>query len=400
MSAPNQQSETIQSKGSSHTGVYVAVAVVIIVILVVAGLYAAGYLTSSKKSGPAGTCPAYTINGAGSTFVAGLMTAWTTGSTKYPSNTVNYDALGSGTGITDITTGTVAYGASDAPLNATEAAAAPNVLTMPETAGAVAVIFNLPGVNFPLGQSLNLTGSVLASIYLGDIYWWNNTAIQSLNPKVTMPDQEIAVYHRSDGSGTSYAFSQFLSDSNTTWKDTISYGTLPDWPKTPLGGGEAKSSGIAGTVKETPYSLGYVDLGYAYDNGLSYAAVENPSSAFIIPTVSDAASAVADLLATVTLPAGDASWAGVSLINAPGATDYPIVTFSYLLFYQEGSKNAAIGSAANDEALKGYLNWTINQGQADAGELYYVPLPASVVAADEVTLGTMTYNGGTLATCT
>ena len=405
MSAPNQQSETIQSKGPSHTGVYIAAAVVIVVVLVVAGLYAAGYLTpksttTTKTTIPA--CASYTITGAGSTFVSGLMTAWTS-SSGYPVNTVDYDAVGSGTGISDITTGTVTYGASDAPLNSTQRAAAPDLLTMPETAGAVAVIFNLNGLAFHLGDSLNLTGAVLAAIYLGTISTWNNSAIEALNPGVTMPNQVIAVYHRSDGSGTSYAFTQFLSDDNTTWAKTIGYGTLPAWPATPLGGGEKGSSGIAGTVKETPYSIGYVDLGYATENSIPYASVQNPSGKNIYPTVSDAASSVTDILKTAgyALPLGNQSWSNVSMINAPGSGDYPITTFSYLLYYEEANKNPTITSLADAEAFVNFLNWTISTsgGQSFAGELYYIPLPASVVTADEATIGLMTYNGGAIPAC-
>ena len=404
MSAPNQPSETIQSKGSGRTGWIVAAVVVVVVIIAFAGLYAAGYIgktTTTTKTTP-GACPTYTITGAGSTFVSGLMTAWTS-SGGYPTNTVDYDAVGSGTGITDITTGTVTYGASDAPLNATQRTNAPNLLTMPETAGAVSVIFNLPGVNFHIGDSLNLTGAVLAAIYLGTISTWNNSAIESLNPGVTMPNQVIAVYHRSDGSGTSYAFSQFLTDSNTTWKNTIGYSTLPAWPSTPLGGGEKGSSGIAGTVKETPYSLGYVDLGYATENVISYAAVQNPTGKNIIPTVSDAGSAITDILAEsgYALPLGNESWSSVSMIDAPGAGDYPITTFSYMLFYQESTKNPTITSLGDAEAFVNFLNWTVSKsgGQSFSGELYYVPLPASVVTADQATIASMTYNGGAIPTC-
>ena len=405
MSAPNQQSETAQMQQSQRPGrggLYAAIAVVVILVVVLAGLYAAGYIhgpTTSKA--PPGTCPTYTITGAGSTFVQGLMTAWST-TGGYTGNTVDYDAVGSGSGISDITAGTVTYGASDAPLNSSQQAAAPDVLTMPETAGAVAVIFNLPGVTFPLHDSLNLTGNVLAGIYMGKISWWNATQIASLNPGVTLPVQQIAVYHRSDGSGTSYAFTQFLSDDNATWAADIGHSTLPAWPSTPLGGGEKGSSGIAGTVKETPYSLGYVDLGYATENEISFAAVENTQLKFIIPTVSDAASAIADILATTTLPLGNQSWSGVSMINAPGAGDYPITTFSYMLYYQEANKNSEISSLADAEAFANFLQWVISTsgGQSYSGELYYVPLPTAVATADAATIASMTYNGGTIPTCT
>jgi len=396
MSAPNQQSETIQSKGSSHTGLYVAAAVVIVVILAVAGLYAAGYFTPKKTSNVVNACTAFTITGAGSTFVQQLMAEW---ALKYTKNSVDYDPVGSGAGISSISAKTIAYGASDAPLNTTQAAAAPGLLTMPETAGAVAVIFNLPGVNFHLGDSLNLTGAVLASIYLGTISWWNNTAITSLNPGVSLPVAQITVFHRSDGSGTSYAFTQFLSDSNSTWKNTIGYGTLPAWPKTPLGAGEKGSSGIAGFVKETSNSIGYVDLGYAADNEIAYAAVQNPSAKNIVPTANNTAQSISDILATTTLPAGSASWATVSMINAPGAGDYPIATFSYMLFYQAADTNTVIANAADASSFVNFLNWTINQGQAYSGQLLYIPLPNSVVTADEATLASMTFDSKAVTAC-
>lgn len=399
MSAPNQQSETIQSKGSNRTALYVAVAVVVVVLLVVAGLYVAGYFKPASQK-TANACTTFTITGAGSTFVQGLMTAWTS-SSGYPTNTVDYNPVGSGTGITDITTGTVVYGASDAPLNSSQRAAAPNLVTMPETAGAVSVIFNLPGVTFHLGDSLNLTGGVLAGIYLGKISWWNDTRITSLNPGVTLPSYQIPVYHRADGSGTSYAFTQFLSVSNSTWNSTVGYGTLPKWPATPLGGGEAKSSGITATVKQTPYAIGYVDLGYAINNGVSFASIENPSGKYIYPSVTDSASAIADILAKTSLPAGTASWSSVSMINAPGAGDYPITTFSYLLFYQDASKNPTIPNVQDASAFANFLNWTLSTGggQSFAGELYYVPLPAGVVTADEATIASMTFNGGAVPAC-
>jgi phosphate transport system substrate-binding protein len=398
MSAPNQPSETIQSKGSSRTGVYVAAAVVIVVIIVVAGLYAAGYLTpkTSPSKPTVGACTSFTITAAGSTFVQQLMAEW---ALKYTVNPLDYDPVGSGAGISSITAKTIAYGASDAPLNATQQAGAPGLLTMPETAGAVAVIFNLPGVSFHLGDSLNLTGPVLAEIYMGTISWWNNTAITSLNPGVSLPTMQISVWHRSDGSGTSYAFSQFLSDSSSTWKSTIGYGTLPAWPKTPVGGGGKGSSGIAGDVKSTPDSLGYVDLGYAFDNQINYAAIENPYGQNIVPTANNTASAIADILATTSLPAGTASWSNVSMINSPKPGDYPIATFSYMLYYQAADTNTVIANAADASALVNFLNWTVTTGQSYAGQFLYIPLPTAVVAADQATIASMTFDGKAIAPC-
>ncbi len=404
MSAPNQPSETIQSKAPSRAGWYAAVAVVVVVIIVFAGLYAAGYIGKKTSTTPPPTVPActsFTITGAGSTFVEQLMDEW---AEKYTTNPVDYDPVGSGAGISSITAKTIAYGASDAPLNATQAASAPGLLTMPETAGAVAVLFNLPSnvtSTFHYGDTLNLTGSVLAGIYLGTITWWNSTAIESLNPGVAFPNVQITAVHRSDGSGTSYAFTQFLSKDNATWASTIGYSTLPAWPKFAdgLSVGAKGSSGMGGAVKETPYSIGYVDLGYAFDNQISYAAVENPSNAFIIPTANNTATAIADILATTHLPLGNESWASVSMINAPGAKDYPIATFSYMLYYEAANTNSVIMSAADASALVNFLNWTINQGQLYSGQFLYIPLPTAVVAADEATIALMTYNGAAIAAC-
>lgn len=400
MSAPNQQSETaqMQSKGSGRGALYAAIAVVVVLVVVLGALYAAGYIhgptTSTSKPG---TCTSVTILGAGSTFVQQLQDEW---ASVYKTSTVDYDGVGSGTGISSITAKTITYGASDAPLNASQAAAAPGLLTMPESAGAIAVIFNLPSVSFHLGDSLNLTGQVLAAIYLGAITWWNATQITSLNPGVTLPQDQISVWHRSDGSGTSYAFTQFLSDSNATWKAMWGYSTLPNWAGIGVGQGAKGSSGIAGAVASTPYAIGYVDLGEAANSQIKYAAVENPSSKFIIPTVNDTASAIADILATTTLPLGNQSWASVSMINAPGVKDYPLATLTYMLFYQAADSNPLVTSLAYAESFANWLNWTVTVGQSYSAQLYYIPLSAAVVAADQATIASMTYDGKVIPTCT
>lgn len=398
MNAPNQPSETIQSKGPSRTGIYIAAAVVVVAIVAVAGLYAGGYLTP-KSTGPPkpGACVSFTILGAGSTFAQQLMGQW---ATNYHTNTLVYNPVGSGAGITQITAKTIAFGASDAPLNATQQTAAPGLLTMPETAGAVSVIFHFSGVTFHLGDSLNLTGAVLAKIYLGTVSWWNDTSITSLNPGVTLPMAQIAAFHRSDGSGTSYAFTQFLSADSPTWMTSIGYSTLPKWPQTPLGGGGKGSSGISLDVVQTANSIGYVDLGYAANNQISYAAIQNPSGKNIVPTANNTAAAIADVLGTTSLPAGTASWSSVSMINAGGTKDYPIATLSYMLFYQKADANGLILNSGDASSFVNFLNWTINPvAQAFAGQLLYVPLPNGVVTADEASLASMTYNAGAIPAC-
>jgi phosphate transport system substrate-binding protein len=399
MSAPNEPNEMVQAKGSSRTGLYVALAVIVVVVIVVAGLYAAGYLTA-KKSTAAGSCSPTTLLGAGSTLVAPLMQQW---ETSYTTNTVNYQAVGSSAGISQITAKTVDFGASDAPLNATQRAALPGILEIPESAGAVAIIYNLPGIT----TTVNFTGTVLAGIYLGLITNWNDTAITSINAGKTMPNQPITVVHRSDGSGTSFAFTDFLSHDNATWAAQYGKSTNPSWP---VGVGAKGSAGVAGTVEKTSYSIGYVDLVYALNAGIAVGSVENPSSKYIVPSISDAASAVADAAPTANggqpLPAGNQSWYGVSLINAPGAGDYPITTFTYLMVYTAlDSAYASSGipyTQAKAEDLVNWLNWIVNatEGQSYSATLYYVPLPASVLTIDQTTVHSITYGGTAVPTCT
>jgi phosphate transport system substrate-binding protein len=389
----NQESETISRKGSSHTGVYVAVAVVIIVILVIGVGAFAGWFTAKKTNlPPPGTCtPPATASllGAGSTFVGPLMQKWET--TYANGGSVTYSAVGSGAGISQITAKTVDFGASDAPLTYAQAQAAPGLVTIPETAGAVAVIYNLPGLSH-----IHLTGNVLAQIFAGTLTNWNTTAITSLNPGVTFPTASIIVVHRSDGSGTTYAFTQFLSESNATWKSTYGYSTTINWPASETG--EKGSSGVAGYVSETADAIGYVDLTYALNNAIAFAGIQNPSGNYILPNITNVASAVAD--AGTNLPAGDGNWSSVALINAPGSGDYPISTFSYLMVYQDLS--GAFGSSYTlnkAENLVDWLNWTITQGQTYSTGLYYDPLPASVIAVDDATLKSITYNGAALPIC-
>ncbi|MGD0249525.1 MAG: phosphate ABC transporter substrate-binding protein PstS, partial [Thermoplasmata archaeon] len=251
--SPNTPNETItRRKGAGRTGIYVAVAVVVVVIIILGAGYAAGWFktsTSSTTTSKGCTLPTPTsLNGAGSTLVAPLMIAW---SQVYTASTVSYGSVGSGAGITDITTKTVDFGASDAPLNPTQRAAipSPGVVTIPESAGAAVPIYNLPTVS----TTLKFTGQVLAAIYMQDITNWNDTAIQALNPGVTLPNVAIIVVHRSDGSGTTFVWSSFLSASNATWKTTYGFGTTINWPSSEVG---AKgNSGVTTTVKSTQDAL-------------------------------------------------------------------------------------------------------------------------------------------------
>jgi phosphate transport system substrate-binding protein len=401
MSAPNQQSETIQTKAPSRTGLYAAIAVVVVIVVVVAGLYAAGVFTPKKSSGPTGNaCVSADLKGAGSTLVAPLMDVW---EIAYKTSSINYQAVGSSAGISQITAKTVDFGASDAPLNATQRAGIPGVLEIPESAGAVAIIYNIPGVS----KTVNFTGTILAGIYLGLITNWDNASIAAINPGITFPNAAIAVVHRSDGSGTSFAFTNFLTDENATWAHDYGKTTLPSWP---VGVGAKGSAGVAAAVQKTTDSIGYVDLDYALAASISAGAVLNPSGAYIIPTLADAASALADAAPTANnggpLPSGTQSWYNVSLINAKGAGDYPITTFTYIMVYT--ALDTAYAGSGNPytlqraESLVNWLYWMVNatEGQTYSNALYYPTLSASVIATDDTTIGLITYGGTQVPTCT
>jgi phosphate transport system substrate-binding protein len=393
MSTPEEK--MVQKPSASRTGMYAVVAVVVIVVLLVLVAWGAGWLKPASTPAAKGvsncTPPgAVALQGAGSTFVQGLLDTWTP---SYTEGTVSYSAVGSGAGITDLTSKTVDFGASDAPLSPAQRAALPGpVVTIPETAGGVVLIYNV--ANVPV---LNFSGPVLADIYLGTITMWNDPAIQTLNPNVTLPSQSIIPVWRSDGSGTSFAFTDFLSKESTTWNTTYGKSTSPAFP---VGSGEHGTSGVGGFVKDTPWTIGYVDLGYALTNGLTFGRVVNPTGAAIYPTLTDTASAVADGAAKIPLGTNP-DWYNVSLINEAGATDYPLVTFSYLMVYE--SLDGIYGSAYNlqkAENLVDWLNWTVTVGQTYSAELYYVPLPASVTLADQASIKAITYQGATIPVCT
>jgi phosphate transport system substrate-binding protein len=393
MSTPEEK--MVQKPSGSRTGMYAVVAVVVIVVLLVLVAWGAGWLKPASTPAAKGvsncTPPgAVALQGAGSTFVQGLLDTWTP---SYTEGTVSYSAVGSGAGITDLTSKTVDFGASDAPLSPAQRAALPGpVVTIPETAGGVVLIYNV--ANVPV---LNFSGPVLADIYLGTITMWNDPAIQTLNPNVTLPSQSIIPVWRSDGSGTSFAFTDFLSKESTTWNTTYGKSTSPAFP---VGSGEHGTSGVGGFVKDTPWTIGYVDLGYALTNGLTFGRVVNPTGAAIYPTLTDTASAVADGAAKIPLGTNP-DWYNVSLINEAGATDYPLVTFSYLMVYE--SLDGIYGSAYNlqkAENLVDWLNWTVTVGQTYSAELYYVPLPASVTLADQASIKAITYQGATIPVCT
>ena len=401
---PAAPTEQITRKKGGRTGLYVAVAVIVVIIIVLAAAYGLGWLKTSSSSKTSSSCAApavvpasvptvtsaiqpaggQTLNGAGSTLVAPLMFQW---ATAYTNNTVNYASVGSGAGISDITAKTVDFGASDAPLNPAQRAAipSPGVVTIPESAGAAVPVYNLPSVS----ATLKFTGAILAGIYLGQLTNWNNTALQAVNPGITLPNACIVVVHRSDGSGTTFVWSSFLSAANSTWKSQVGFGTTVNWP---VGLGSKGNSGVTATVKSTEDAIGYVDINYALTNSVAFGAVQNPSGNYIVANITNIASAIKD--ANPTLPPGTGDWYNVSVLNAPGAHDYPIATLTYLFVYKDvGVAYGSSYSLTKAEALVDFLHWILTTGQTYSGALYYVPLASSIVSADMTTIASLTYNG-------
>jgi phosphate transport system substrate-binding protein len=344
---------------------------------------------------------AITINGAGATFPFPLIDTWRVEyQSVNPSININYQSIGSGGGVRQFTERTVEFGASDAPLTQEEmqALASSTPVHIPETIGSVVAAYNIAGID----KGLKLTGSVLADIFAGKITRWDDQRIRELNPDLSLPAAaEIVVVHRSDGSGTTFIWTSYLSQVSQEWNQTIGAGKSVQWT---VGLGASGNEGVSNTVQSTPNSIGYVELTYALTTDMDYASLMNREGNFVEPTLeSTQAAAQAAIVmnntastngtssAAVGLPAGDQSWTQVSLLDAPGANSYPIASFSYLLLYKELSIN--IDSMDKAQALAQFINWAITEGQQFASPLHYVPLPDSVVQHNQQTLRSLTFNG-------
>jgi len=331
-----------------------------------------------------------TLLGAGATFPAPLLQTWTSQFNQlYPSITINYNPIGSGGGIQQITAKTVDFGASDAPLTDGQLSAAKGLVLFPETLGGVAITYNLASFGIANTTILDFTGDVLVGIYMGTITHWNDPAIQALNPKVALPSALITAVHRSDGSGTTFAFTNFLSVVNPTWASQVGYSTTVKWPvdTAAYGVGGKGNAGVAGTVANTPGAIGYVDLIYALQNHLGVGQVKNAAGNFVYPT-----------LQTILWAAANATGAPnptdlrLHIVNAQGAQSYPICTYTYLLTYKDMSLNPDL-TQQKAQVLAYFFWWAVHGGQQYSNDLFYVPLPANVVAADEQLLMTLNYQG-------
>ena len=337
------------------------------------------------------------ILGAGATFPQPLIQTWTVQYNKlYPAVTISYSGIGSGGGIQQITLKTVDFGASDAPLSNPNLAAAPGLVLFPETLGGVAITYNLVAWGITNTTVLHFTPDVIAKIYMGIITKWNDPALVALNPGVPLPSAFITAVHRSDGSGTTYAFTNFLSVTVPNWAAQVNYGTSVTWPvDTAIGAfgvGAKGNPGVAGAVVNTNGAIGYVDVIYAVSNHLGVGAVINAAGNFVVPTLQTILWAAQN--ATGTPNPADLR---LHIVNAAGAESYPIATYTYILVYRDMSANPST-TMAKAQALAHFLWWAIHDGQQYSTALIYVPLPANVVAADEQLLLTLNYQGTPLLT--
>jgi len=313
------------------------------------------------------------LQGAGSTFVNPLFSKMFS---QYTASKVNYQSIGSGGGIAQLTAKTVDFGDSDAPLNDEQTAKmGVPVLHIPMTSGAVVVTYNVPGV----AGGLKLSGKDLADIYLGKVKTWNSPEVKDSNPGVSLPDLPIVVIHRSDGSGTSFIFTDYLTKVNKDWATKVGKASAPNWP---AGLGGKGSEGVAGLVKQTPGAIGYVELAYAVQNHMPYASIQNKGGKFIAPTL-----AATTLASNVVIPADTK----VSVTNTDNPAGYPIASFTWALIYKEQDYNGR--SKARATELVKLLWWNIHQGQAFCEALNYAPLSKSAVKAAEAVLKSATYGG-------
>jgi phosphate transport system substrate-binding protein len=314
------------------------------------------------------------LNGAGATFPYPIYSKWFSDYARETGVRINYQSIGSGGGIRQLTEGTVDFGASAAPMTDAELAKVKTpVLHFPTVLGAVVVTYNVPGVS----GALELSGPVLADIFLGKITKWSDSRIAALNQGVKLPSSDILVVHRSDGSGTTYIFSDYLSAVSPAWKSGPGKGKELAWP---TGLGAKGNEGVAGQVKQMPGAIGYVELAYAKQNGLAFASIQNASGRFVAPTIESVTAAAAG--ATSSLPA-DTDYR-ISIVNAPGEDAYPISSFTYLLIY------ANQRDAKKGKALVDFLNWYLAKGEQSAASLDYAPLPPSIVSQLQKRIGTIT----------
>ena len=316
------------------------------------------------------------LQGAGATFPYPLYQKWLSEYTKrHPEARIDYQSIGSGGGIKQIKEQTIDFGASDSPMSDEDLKSAPGeILHIPTVLGAVVLTYNLPG----LAQPLRFAPDVIADIFLGKIKRWNDPRITADNAGVNLPAADITVVHRSDGSGTSAVFTDYLSKVSAEWKEKVGAGTSPKWP---VGLGGKGNEGVTGQIKQTPNTFGYVELAYAAQNKLPVALIKNRSGNYVEPTLDAVTASAAEMVASTPEDMR------VSITDSAGASAYPISSYTYILVYKD-QRNAAKGKTLVD-----FLWWAIHDGEKFAKDLGYSPLPAEVVRRAESRINSITAGG-------
>jgi len=333
--------------------------------IVVMGCGGGQSTTEGGAGSPAGAGQKVQINGAGATFPYPIYSKWFDEYHKlHPSVEINYQSIGSGGGIRQITNETVFFGATDGPMTDEQLKAAPGpILHFPAVLGANVPVYNVPGVD----AELKFNGPVLADIFLGKIASWNDAALAKLNPGVKLPNTHITVVHRAEGSGTTYIWADYLSKVSPEWKSKVGVATAINWP---TGVGGKGNEGVTGLVSQTPGSIGYVELIYALQNKISFGSVQNAEGEFVRASEQSVTAAAAG--AAANMPADFR----VSITNAPGAGAYPISSFTWILLYESPK------DLVQSKIMVDFMKWALSEGQKFAPELGYAPLPAAVVEMD------------------
>ncbi len=311
------------------------------------------------------------LNGAGATFPYPMYSKWFNEyHNLHPAIEINYQSIGSGGGIRQVTAGTVDFGASDGPMTDQQLADAKvKILHLPTVLGSDVPAYNIPGVK----GELKLTPEAIAGIYLGKITSWNDPAIAKVNPGVSLPNQSIIVVHRSDGSGTTYVWTDYLSKISSEWNSQVGKGTSVRWP---VGLGAKGNEGVAGMIRQMEGAFGYVELVYAVQNNISYGSVRNAAGAFVKASLDSITAAAASMKA---MPADFR----VSITNAPGKDAYPISSFTWLLVPAEWKDKT------KQKVMVDFLNWMLEQGQTMTAQLYYAPLPDGVKQKEREAIATI-----------
>jgi phosphate transport system substrate-binding protein len=325
-----------------------------------AALVTAGCGTKSGNETQASGASGQQVTGAGSTFVYPVLSAWAADYQKQAGTSINYQSIGSGGGISQVEAGTVDFGATDQPLKSDELAKN-NLAQFPIVVGGIVPVVNIPGID---AGKLKLTGPILADIYQGKIKNWNDPAIVKINPGVKLPNAAIAAVHRSDGSGTTFNFTHYLSQVSPAWKNGPGEGKTVAW----VGGvGGKGNEGVAGYVKQLPNSLGYVEYAYVVQNHMSYALLQNSAGNFVAPSADAFAAAAA------TADWKNAKDFNLVMTNAPGAQAYPIAASTFILLPKQPKEKA------KSDAAVAFFKYALEKGQTQAKKLDYVPLPADLV---------------------